>query len=453
MNRRPRSLLMRVVAAVVAAFAVVFFVLCGIIVYLTLDSASGQLPRQVRQVTDVLGKQLTQIDQPGEIARIGAMLDALQRENEPRGRLSWIVILDAGGRLVYAPEAVPDLDWARIPDGASQLATGEARFNLFGQSASPWRILFIDHADARRADVVSQVSKYLLLFLSIALLLVLTLVWLAARSGLRPLRRLSGALQTRRADDLTPVSLPETYRELEPLVAALNTLMATLAQGVEREKSFVHDAAHELRTPLAVISTQAHLLANADNPSARAMAEQQLLAAVQRASHLVHQLLRLAQLDARVPGRSEAFDIMALVRDCVADFAVRPEYAQADLGVSGPDHLVCHAERSAVQSILDNLLDNALRYGGPLVKVDIDVAVAGASIRLQISDNGPGIPLSQRSRVFERFFRGDNYGQPGSGLGLAIVAEAVKSMDGSIRLEATGDQHGCHFVITFPAGL
>lgn len=451
MTRRPRSLLTRIVLAVVAAFALVFFVLGGIIVYLTLDSAAGQLPRQVRQVTDVLGKQLAQVERREEIARIGVLLDALQRENEPRGRLSWIVILDEAGQLAYAPEGVPDLDWPRVPDGATRLTSGETHFNLFAQPAKPWRILFIDDADARQADVIRQVAQYLLMFLAIALLLVLAPVWLATRSGLTPLRRLSEAVGARRMDDLTPITLPETHRELEPLVNALNGLMATLAQGIEREKAFVHDAAHELRTPLAVISTQAHLLANGESPAARLLAKQQLLAAVQRASHLVHQLLRLAQLDARAAPRQDAFDLMALVRDSVADFAVRPEHERADLGVSGPDQLPCHADRGAVQSILDNLLDNALRYGGPLVKVDVDVAVVGPAIRLQVCDNGPGIPESQRSRIFERFYRGDNQGQPGSGLGLAIVAEAVKALNGDLLLGSGDDNRGCRFTISLPA--
>lgn len=447
---RSRSLLFRIVVAVVAAFGVVFFVLGSVSVYLTLDSATGQLPRQIRQVTDVLAKQLADIDRREEIARIGALLDALQRENEPRGRLSWTVILDENDRLAYAPEGTPALDWTRIPDGPATLPVGEVRFNLYAQAARPWRIVFVDNADARKADVVGQIAKYLLAFLAIALLLVLLPVWLAARSGLAPLRRLSEAVATRRMDDLTPVVMPESHCELEPLVNALNALMATLSQGIQREKSFVHDAAHELRTPLAVISTQAHLLANADSASARSQAEQQLLAAVQRASHRVHQLLRLAQLDARAPVKHEAFDLMELVRDCVADFAMRPEHARADLGVTGPDQLSCHADRSALQSILENLLDNALRYGGPQVKVDIDVATTGSSIQLQVVDNGPGISESMCTRVFERFYRGDSQGQPGSGLGLAIVDGAVKALNGDLRLEAGDNERGCRFVITLP---
>lgn len=450
MTPHPRSLLLRIVAAVVAAFGAVFFVLGGIIVYLTLDSAAGELPRQIRQVTEVLGTQLAQVNRREEIARIGALLDALQRENEPRGRLSWTVILDEAGSIAYAPEGRPDLDWARIPDGATSLVVGDARYNLFAQPARPWRILFIDNANARRADVVRQVAKYLLIFLAIALLLVLVLVWLAARSGLTPLRRLSEAVSARRMDDLTPIVLPQTHRELEPLVNALNALMSTLAQGIEREKSFVHDAAHELRTPLAVISTQAHLLANADNTLARSQAEQQLLAAVQRASHRVHQLLRLAQLDARTPGKHESLDVMELVRDCVADFAVRPEHLRADLGVSGPDQLLCTVDRSAIQSIIENLLDNALRYGGPQVKVDIEMATVDSTIRLQVTDNGPGIPEALYSRVFERFYRGESHGQPGSGLGLAIVAEAVRALNGNIQLGVGENNRGCRFVITLP---
>lgn len=450
---RSHSLLKRIVLAVVAAFAVVFFVLGGIIAYLTLHSTAGQLPRQIRQVTRVLADQLANVTHPDEIRRIGALLDSLQRENEPRGRLSWTVILDGRGHPAYAPAGTPTLDWQSVPDGTSSIEVNGTELNLFVQDAKPWRIVFIDNARARQADVVGQIAKYLLIFLAIALLLVLLPIWLATRSGLTPLRRLSEAVSARRLDDLTPVALPESYRELDPLVNALNTLMVTLAQGIEREKSFVHDAAHELRTPLAVISTQAHLLANAEDAATRLQAEQQLLSAVQRASHLVHQLLRLAQLDANEHNRMASFDVMELVRDCVADLAVRPEYTKADLGLNGPDQLPCTADRSALQSILENLLDNALRYGGARVKIDIDVSCVGQSIQLLVVDDGPGIPEPMRRHVFERFYRGANNGQPGSGLGLAIVAEAVKSMNGSIRLDATHEERGCRFLITLPIAI
>jgi len=450
---RSRSLLLRMVLTLVAAFAAVFFVIGGIVAYLTLDSASGQLPRQIRQVTQVLALQLAKVDRPDDIARLGDLLDALQRENEPRGRLSWTVILDQAGRPVYAPPELPAINLASIADGAARVELGGNAFNVFAQDAKPWRIIFIDNANARRADVMRQIATYLFIFVVISLVLVLAPIWLATRSSLTPLRRLSEAVKARRMDDLTPVTLPETYRELDPLVRALNELMATLAQGIRREKSFVHDAAHEMRTPLAVITTQAHLLANAESGESHAQAEQQLLAAIQRASHLVHQLLRLAQLDARERRKHDEFDIMDLVRNCVADFAVRPEYARADLGVSGPDQLVGTTDRHAFQSVLENLLDNALRYGGPLVKVDIDVAVNGQSIQLQVTDNGPGISETMRAKVFERFTRGNNDGKPGSGLGLAIVAEAIKAMNGSIQLDAAHVERGCRFLITLPATI
>lgn len=445
-----RSLLTRIVLSLVAAFVGVFFVLGAIITYLTLDSTAGQLPRQIRQVTQVLGEHFSQIEQPEEMVRVGALLDALQRENEPRGRLSWTVILDRQCHLVYAPPGAPDVDWQTLKEGMNRRAVHGTTFNLFAQTAPPWRIVFVDDGQARQADVILQIAKYLLVFLAVALILVLAPIWFATRSGLSPLRQLSEAVGSRRAEDLRPIDVPASYQELDPLITALNVLMATLAQAIEREKTFVQAAAHELRTPLAVITTQAHLLAHADDSETRSIAERQLLAAVKRASHLVHQLLRLAQLDASQHDKTEAVDVMALARDCLADFATRPEYSQADLGLVGPDALPCHTDRAALQSIIENLLDNALRYGGDKVKVDLEVQDKRPAVQIRVIDNGPGIPESMRTRVFERFYRANTQGQPGSGLGLSIVAEAVRSMHGTIELNAGPEGHGCCFEISLP---
>jgi signal transduction histidine kinase len=200
---------------------------------------------------------------------------------------------------------------------------------------------------------------------------------------------------------------------------------ARAADPIRRENAFVHDAAHELRTPLAVIATQAHLLAGAQGDD-RALALRRLEDSITRASHLAHQLLRLANADAVARAERVPVDLMDLLRDAMATLAERAHRQRTAVSIDGPDSASLRADPHALRSIVDTLLDNALRYGGP-----------GGAVAL-------------RERAFERFWRGASGTQPGSGLGLAIVREAVRVLGGSVRLDAGEDGVGCVAVVAWP---
>lgn len=264
-------------------------------------------------------------------------------------------------------------------------------------------------------------AQYLLSPLVYSLPFLLIPAWLIVRVGLRPLRAVADAVEQRDAADLAP--LPASpYRELTPLVEAINRLMARLSERLAREKEFLGDAAHELKTPLSVVQLNAHLLEHAPDGGRRAVAAAGLREGVARATHTVHQLLAFerARGDAAEPGQGP-LDLAGLVRARIALAAPLAMPRGVEIALEAPLECVLPLHRESVAALMDNIIGNALKYspdgGAVLVRLD--------GTRLAVSDQGPGIAPELRGKVFERFYRVPGQEQPGSGLGLSIAERAA----------------------------
>lgn len=271
--------------------------------------------------------------------------------------------------------------------------------------------------------------------------LLLLPVWLAVHTGLSPLRRLSRELAARKPADLTPLNVPHVYRELAPLVNELNATMARLQGLLQRERGLLADAAHELRTPLALISAQCDTLLHTQAPKLREEAAQRLHSGVARSSRLVNQLLSLARLDADAEDELIATELADAVRECLAAHAPEASDRRIELSYVGPNSLMTRSPGQAVASILDNLVGNAIRYGRPGGQVEVRVAQPeSGGLRLIVADDGLGIAPEDRLRMFERFRRGKHPSVNGSGLGLAIVASAARQLAATI--DVSNGLHG-----------
>lgn len=298
--------------------------------------------------------------------------------------------------------------------------------------------------------MLARMSDDLTIFVIIALPVVLLPLWFALGRGLRPLRRLSASIAARGPDDLRPLDSVTRYAELLPLTGALERLLAQLRAKMEREHAFVADAAHELRTPMAVIAAQAHVLVKAEGEQQRVDAERKLEHAIARASHLIQQLLELAHVDSDDQRDLAVRDVADLARHELALVAPAAMARRLDLSLEAPDVLMHAVEAHAFQSILQNLVVNAIRYVQEGGHVTVDLAARDGVLTLTVSDDGPGIPEAQRALVFERFYRGQAHDVHGSGLGLAIVRQACARLGGSVALDAGPDGAGCIFVVTLP---
>lgn len=256
--------------------------------------------------------------------------------------------------------------------------------------------------------------------------------WWSLRVALRPWRQLSENVAARGPRDLQPLSPVPRHRELQPLVQALNDLLARLQASSLRERNLVADAAHELRTPLAALGIGIDALGRYEVPR-DLMGNLQRCS--QRASRLVGQLLKLMRSEAR--SGSEPHVVIAmdqLLVDRLAVFDVLAHAKTVELEYDCEAGLLVCGEREGLESLVDNLIDNAIKYSPPGGIVSVRALRYDGSVRFEVSDQGPGIPEQWRERVFDRFFRLPDQSQGGSGLGLAIVQSVVLKHKGLITL-------------------
>jgi signal transduction histidine kinase len=267
-------------------------------------------------------------------------------------------------------------------------------------------------------------------------------------SGLRPLRRVAGEVQRRNADSLTPIAAERLPQEVAPLVNELNRLLARLHAAFQAQRAFVADAAHELRSPLTAVRLQLQLLDRAPDEGARSEARANLGAAVERAIHLVEQLLTLA----RNEPRAIAQDLAPIALDQTAADGVADTHAlaldrQIDLALEAEPVTVV-GDREALRTLVRNLVDNAVRYTPPGGRVRVRARAAAQGAVLEVTDSGPGIPAPERERVFDRFYRRTGTASEGSGLGLAIVKAIADRHGAQVRIDG-GPEGGLQVTVAF----
>lgn len=452
-GRQPPALLRRMLLTMVGAVLLLFVVIFILITHQGLKRDSGELDLALLRVAQSLARALEGMRSDEHAAEALDMYRALIQDSaahDPSGEPPpEIHVARRDGSLRVPPQPDPDADPLVLPDGVSHLERAGGAVRAYTAASPRWKVTVLDDNSRRTRWVLRDVAADLLFYMALTLPMMLLPMWLAIRAALAPLRRLSDQVAARAPGDISPLALPRAYRELLPLQTALNRLFERVAATFEREKAFVHDAAHELRTPLAVISTQAHVL-QASEGTARDEAARRLQAAVARASHLAQQLLRLAQAEAATLAPRQRVDAMNVVRDTLAGLAEAAAEHGAELTLDGPDRAPMATDPRALRALLNNLVDNALRYGGRGVQVAVTVTLHEHRWLLQVDDDGPGIPPEHRARVFERFWRGRAEDERGAGLGLAIVREAARALGGEVTLQAGPGGRGCRFAVSLP---
>jgi len=452
MRRLAPSLRRRVVLALLLAFCLVGAVLATRELARMIDP--DQLDRVVADFSRGVMAQLDKTDDPAEARGIVEALESQINRGYAQGHLPTVLAMQLwsrDGTPVHGSSQGVPLP-ARGPAGSSRVELQGRTFHVYRAEDARWRIA-VAQPEVERGWIVRSVLSDLLTSLAIAFPLVLIPLWVAVSQGLRPLSQLSQRLAARDPDDLSQTGLAPRHAELRPLVQAVDGLLERLRGKVRREHAFVHDAAHELRTPLALISAQAHVLAHAGDAQARADAAARLDDAIARASNLSEQLLRLARFDSQAPAR-ETMDVARLAQQEVALLAPRAIECGLELGMDAPDTLPWPIELAAFRAILQNLVGNAIRYVPAGGQVAVELAVVDDAMLLGVQDDGHGIDVSQRENVFERFARGAGHDAAGSGLGLAIVRQAARALGGSVRLvdglPNTRGGHGCRFEVRIP---
>jgi two-component system sensor histidine kinase TctE len=300
----------------------------------------------------------------------------------------------------------------------------------------------------KRSQLTTEIARGVMLSQFAILPLAVLLVWFALLRSFRSLDELQRRIRQRASDDLSPIDERLAPEEVGPLVGAINDLLARLDRSIGAQRHFLADAAHQLKTPLAGLRTQAELAerevdAGGDTKAVKRSLHQ-IARSSQRAAHMVNQLLSMARAeDSEQARRLQPFNLTALTVEAVRDFVPRAMESGIDLGYEGPEARDDGAVRLAGQPVLvreaiRNLIDNALQYTprGGTVTVRLLADPFGQVAVLQVEDNGPGIPEAEREQVFQPFYRALGTEVDGSGLGLAIVREVAERHGGSVDLDA-----------------
>jgi two-component system sensor histidine kinase TctE len=277
-------------------------------------------------------------------------------------------------------------------------------------------------------------------------------VWLGVVRGLRPLARLQAAVAARSHRDRSPLSAEGVPGEVSPLLEAMNDLLARLDRALTLQGRFIADAAHQLKTPIAALRAQYEVALREPDAARMREALRQLEPGLDRLSRLVQQLLSLARNEPEGAPvlRFAPLDLNALALEAATAWVPEALKKTIDLGFEGAAQAVpIRGDGARLRELLDNLLDNAVRYSRAGGRVTVRVQAAPVPA-VHVNDDGPSIPAAERSRVFERFHRLLGSGEEGSGLGLAIAQEIARLHGGEIGLREDADGVGNTFSVSFP---
>lgn len=299
-----------------------------------------------------------------------------------------------------------------------------------------------------RASILWAVLRSTLWPTVLALPLLALAIWWAVHRGMAPLRKLGHSLAVRRPQDLHPVVLPDTTAEMQPMLDSLNALFARIGSLMESERRFTADAAHELRTPIAAIRTQAQVAMGECSDADRRHALQATLEGCDRAARLVEQLLTLSRLEAGAAPAFAAVDMVAVTRSVVAELAPAAARKQQQIEVQGAANARVNGGATLLAVLVRNLADNAIRYSPVGSRVVLTIDTDATSVHLTVEDSGPGLNDADQQRLGERFFRVLGSAESGSGLGWSIVRRIADVHHAAIELEKSDGLGGLRVTVT-----
>jgi two-component system sensor histidine kinase TctE len=408
-----------------------------------------------RQVKLVNGKPLVSLP-----ASTRALLRADETDNV------YFHVLTANGAILAGDKALP-----LPPDSSSEnILLGEIYFRDIEfngqdlrvaytyvadghQAKNNWVVVEVAETTEKRTQLANKIVASVILPQFVIIPLAVMLVWFGLSRGLRPLTRLRKTIEARDADDLSPIATHRVPEELEPLVEAFNDMLERMKKSLEAQQRFVADAAHQMRTPLTGLKTQAQFAMRERDPESLRHALKQIASGVDRAGRLVNQLLTLARTEGGETNKREyaPLDFSALARDVAEDWVMPALAKEIDLGYEAEPGLMISGNDFLLRELVKNLIDNALQYTPAHGHVTCRLIARENRVVLEIEDDGIGLTLEQAEMVFERFYRVDDSSTEGSGLGLAIVQEIALQHDAKASLSPNWRSKGATARVVFPA--
>ncbi|PWF41592.1 sensor histidine kinase [Massilia glaciei] len=365
----------------------------------------------------------------------------------------YFVVRDGGGRLVAGDADFPALAGAAAAPAYDGVMRAEpVRIGTLTARVGPHTVqIGVAKTLRKRLQVRAAIVRALLLLEGMFTLALVGLIWLSVTNGLKPLWRLRADLNARAGDELAPIEAGQVPYELAPVVTAFNGLLGKVRAGARAQQDFLADVAHQLRTPLAGLALQLEWLSarHANDPESVHSIRLMLLAG-ERMIRQTKQLLALARAEPAhfEKARLGQLDLAALVQESIQYFVEEAGKKGIDIGFDLEPTMVA-GERFLLRDLVDNLVDNAVRYTPPGGTVTVRVRAEGGAGLLRVEDSGPGIAPHRRVLVFNRYVRLDEKSS-GSGLGLAIVRDIALAHGAEIALGDHAGGAGLVVTVRFP---
>ena len=389
------------------------------------------------------------------IAQLGQEVDEIDTEHVPAlhrySRKVVFQVWEHGEKLRLHSAAAPNVPLSTEREGFSDVTVEGERWRVF--SAWDAEHAFLVQVGERREvrdKLAREIAENLLRPLLLTLPVLALIIWLGVSRGLRPLAALRQQVEMREPTNLSPLEGAHIPAEVVPLVQSLDRLFARVRTLLDNERRFTADAAHELRTPLAAIKTQAQVARAASGDKERKHALDNVLAGCDRAAHLVEQLLTLARLEPGQLHSRAACELRGLAAAAVAEMAPGALAKGVEVQLLEGEAVATDGDPDLLRILMRNLIDNAIRYSPSGSIVRVSVMVAEGEAEFSVSDQGPGIAVEARPLVWERFYRVLGTGETGSGLGLSIVRRIAELHGAQVALSEGEDGKGLRVAVTFP---
>ena len=330
----------------------------------------------------------------------------------------------------------PTLYSTQFADGESARAVAYVR-QLYDSGRTEEVIVAVAKTEGSRDAMVWRLLRPQLSGEVLTLVLAMVFVYLGLTFELLPLMKVKDDVADRNASQLEPIRVARLHVELRPIVEAINQCIARMGQQAATQRQFISDAAHQLRTPLALLVAQIQFARQRDSrdaPLAEALAG--MHKSSRKLTTLTNKLLLLAQAESAAPADArERIDLGALIAGVLEELIAFAQSREIDLGAELADGLYVTGDEALTAALVTNLVDNALRYTQAGGHVTVQTQRRDAMAVVRVIDNGPGINAEARERVFERFYRASSHAE-GTGLGLPIVREIAQRQGGSVTLES-----------------
>lgn len=455
-----KSFFMRTIVFQVMAILVLWGILLGWVKYLYYPDAEKYLDNQQRIVaqgianildkTDVTNNNYSDIIKDIEIMYIDSIKNGMEDEIDYR---PLFVVFDRNNQMLYASPA-QDKPLVLPPSVLSgTISYANVKWHIAGSwsEKQKFRVIVGESFDNRTTIFGNPAESTAIPLLVILAAIIVTLL-ITAYFSLRPLRQIARTISDRKPGNLSPINVRAQYQEIRPVVLEINKLMTRIDAANQREKRFMADAAHELRTPIAAVLAQLHLLTQVADKTERQEIIGDIQLGLDRAASLSRQLIDLAKLESEdFPLKIEAVDIYAEISKCIAQHVPYAMEKNVELSLEGSENVMIDTDRHSLITIFTNLLENAIKYAPPGGRIEANIrSLSPLGCYITLRDNGPGVSREYQKRLFERFYRVPGVQQTGSGLGLAIAKNLADKIGAQLRITEGLDERGIGFIIDLP---